>query len=115
MRGRRCRLSPLDDPLTYHPFCALAVTGLFAGRFGEAASYARLTVQANPAFSVALCLPGGGARRARRPRGRARAAARLLAVAPGFTVAGFARMNVFRRERTEGIAGALVRAGLPAG
>ncbi len=109
------RLSPLDDPLTYHPFCALALTGLFAGRFGEAASYASLTVQANPAFSVAYAYLVAAHVGLGDLEAAQRAAARLLAVAPGFTVAGFARMNVFRRERTEGIAGALVRAGLPAG
>ena len=44
---RALRLSPLDDPLNYHPYCALALTSLFAGRFAEAVTYANLTVQAN--------------------------------------------------------------------
>ena len=30
------RLSPLDDPLNYHPYCALAVSNLLAGHCEEA-------------------------------------------------------------------------------
>ena len=90
MRGKALRLSPLDDPLSYHPFCALALTGLFAGRFEEAAAYARLAIQANPAFSVPYAYlvaahVGLGDLTPRRGGGAA------PAVAPAFTVAGFAR------------------------
>ena len=50
--GKALRLSPLDDPLNYHPYCALALTNLFAGRFAESVKYASLTIRANPGFTV---------------------------------------------------------------
>ena len=65
------RLSPLDDPFNYHPYCALALTSLFAGRFDEAVSYASLTIQANPGLQRAPCLSGGRPGEPRQPRGRA--------------------------------------------
>ena len=44
------RLSPFD-PLNYHPYCALAPSCLFTGRFAEAVSYSTLAIQSNPLFS----------------------------------------------------------------
>ncbi len=87
------RLSPLDDPLRYHPFCALAVTGLFAGRFEEAATYARLTIQANPAFSVPYAYLAAAHVNLGEPDVAAVAMRRLLDVEPRFTVEGFARTD----------------------
>src|SRR4029078_3736729 len=46
------RLSPLDDPLSYHPYCALALTHIFAGALPAAARSAALAVRANPGFSI---------------------------------------------------------------
>ena len=69
--GRALRLSPFDDPLNYHPYCALALTNLFAGRFEDAVRYATLTIRANPGFSVAYAYLVAGPGRPRRPRCRA--------------------------------------------
>jgi tetratricopeptide (TPR) repeat protein len=85
------RLSPLDDPLRYHPFCALVVAGLSAGRFEEAAAYARLTIQANPAFSVPYAYLAAAHVYLGKPDAAAVAMRRLLEVEPTFTVEGFAR------------------------
>lgn len=46
------RLSPLDDPLNYHPYCALALTHLFTHAYGDAARYSALAVRANLGFSI---------------------------------------------------------------
>ena len=77
------RLSPLDDPLNYHPYCALALTNLFAGRFADAVAYAALAIRANPGFSMPYAylvashvglgeLEAARARGATTARGRAR-------------------------------------------
>ncbi len=110
---RALRLSPLDDPLNYHAYCALALSALFAGRCREAASYAGLTIRANPAFSVAHAyLVAAHANLG--DLEAARAAARgLLEVAPAFTVEAFARMDLFRPPLMQGLVSALSRAGLP--
>ena len=107
------RLSPLDDALNYHPYCALAVTYLFVGQFPEAVKYSTLAVQANPSFSVTHAYlvasqVGLGNMEAARS-----AASRLLEVAPTFSVDAFVQMGVFRAHVYEGLAAALRKAGLP--
>jgi TolB-like protein len=109
------RLSPADDPMNYHPYCALALTNLFAGAFAEAARNAALTVQANPGFSVAHAYLVASQVRLGDLDAARMAARRLLEVAPTFTVAGFARTNLFRSALRDGLAEALLKAGLPAG
>ena len=110
---RALRLSPLDDPLNYHPYCALALTSLFAGRFAEAVSYANLTVRANPGFSVPYAyLIAGHVNLGELEAARA-AAARLLEVAPSFTIRDFVRMDLFRAPLMDGIAAALRKAHVP--
>ena len=113
--GKALRLSPLDDPLNYHPYCALALTNLFAGRFAESIKYASLTVRANPGFTVPYAYLVAGQVNLGNLEAAQAAAARLLEVAPAFTVAGFARMNLFRPPLMERITAALRRAGLPEG
>jgi tetratricopeptide (TPR) repeat protein len=113
--GRALALSPPDDPMNYHPWCALTVANLFAGLHAEAARFAALTIRANPGFSVAhaylvASLVNLGDLDAART-----AASRLLEVAPSFTVAGFARMDLFRPPLTAALAQALATAGLPPG
>ncbi len=44
---------PSDDPMNYRPYCALAISHLFAGAFAEAVRNAAVTIHANPGFSVA--------------------------------------------------------------
>jgi TolB-like protein len=92
------RLSPLDDPLRYHPFCALAVAGLFAGRFEEAAAYARLTIHANPAFSVPYAYLAAAHVNLGEPDAAVVAMRRLFEVEPTFTVEGFAKTDRYPRE-----------------
>lgn len=87
------RLSPLDDPLRYHPFCALAVAALFAGRFEEAVTYSRLTIQANPAFSVPYAYLATAHVNLGESDMAAAAMRRLLDVEPAFTVEGFAQTD----------------------
>jgi tetratricopeptide (TPR) repeat protein len=92
------RLSPLEDPLRYHPFCALAVAGLFAGRFEEAAAYARLTIHANPAFSVPYAYLAAAHVNLGEPDAAVVAMRRLFEVEPTFTVEGFAKTDRYPRE-----------------
>lgn len=107
------RLSPLDDPLKYHPYCALGLANLFAGHFTEAVTYLILAIQANPGFSppyaflVASHVNLGNFNAARA------AARRLLEIAPAFSINGFARMGLFREPLMEGIVAALRKAELP--
>ena len=107
------RLSPLDDPLNYHPYCALALTYLFAGQFAQAVEYSTLTVLANPSFSVAHAyLVASHVGLGNLPAAQA-AARRLLEIAPSFTVAAFVQMDLFRPPLMAGLAAALRQAGLP--
>ena len=71
MRGKALRLSPLDDPLNYHPYCALALTYLFAGRFAESVKYASLAIRANPGFSACPTSTSSPGRCTSATRGRA--------------------------------------------
>ncbi len=103
------RLSPLDDPLSYHPFCALAVAGLFAGRFEEAAAYARLTIQANPAFSVPYAYLVAAHVYLGQLDAAAAAMRRLLDVEPAFTVERFARTDRYPPALLDRLVAALAR------
>ncbi len=107
--GKALRLSPLDDPLRYHAFCALAVTGLFAGRFEEAATYARLTIQANPAFSVPYAYLAAAHVNLGEPKAAAAAMRRLLDAEPNFTVAGFARTDRYPPAQLDRLVAALAQ------
>jgi TolB-like protein/DNA-binding winged helix-turn-helix (wHTH) protein len=110
---RALRLSLVDDPLNYHPYCALTLTNLFAGEFEAAVRYGNLTIRANPAFSVPHAyLIAAYVELGRHQAARA-AADRLLEIAPGFTVARFTNMKVFRPPLMERMALALRQAGLP--
>jgi tetratricopeptide (TPR) repeat protein len=101
------RLSPLDDPLRYHPFCALAVAGLFAGRFEEAAAYARLTIHANPAFSVPYAYLAVAHVNLGQLDAAAHAMRRLLDVEPTFTVERFATTDRYPRQFLQRLVAAL--------
>jgi tetratricopeptide (TPR) repeat protein len=87
------RLSPLDDPLRYHPFCALTVAGLFSGRFEEAAAFARLTIHANPAFSVPYAYLAVAHVKLGAPHAAAMAMRQLIEVEPEFTVDAFSQTD----------------------
>ena len=111
--GRALRLSPLEDPLNYHPYCALALTNLFAGRFEDAVRYATLTIRANPGFSVAYAYLVAGQVNLGDLVAAQATARRLLEIAPGFSVDGFARMDLFRPPLTAAITAALRQVDLP--
>jgi TolB-like protein/DNA-binding winged helix-turn-helix (wHTH) protein len=107
------RLSPLDDPLNYHPYCALALTHFFAGSFAEAASYASQAVRANPGFSIPHAyLVASHARLGNSEAARV-AARRLLEVSPTFSVRAYERTNLFRQPLMNALATALRLADLP--
>ncbi len=101
------RLSPLNDPLNYHPYCALALTNLFAGRFKEAANYAGMTIQANPGFTVAYVYQVASHVNSGNLQAAEAAARRLLEIDPNFSIEAFARMDLFREPLMEGITMAL--------
>lgn len=106
------RLSPFD-PMNYHSYLALAWVCLFTDRFEEALTYSALGIQVNPDFSIAhASLVASYANLGRLDEARA-AAARLIEVAPGWTIGQFVRMDVVRPELMENLAAALRKAGLP--
>ncbi|EHK55315.1 adenylate/guanylate cyclase domain-containing protein [Allomesorhizobium alhagi] len=106
------RLSPFD-PLNYHPYLALAWASLFTRRFEEAAVYSTLAIQSNPGFSILhATLVASHASLDRLDAARV-AAARLLEVAPGWTIGGFVKMDLVRPHLMDELAGALRKAGLP--
>lgn len=93
---RALQLSPVDDPLNYHPYCALALTHLFAGELEESVAYGRLTIQANPVFSVPyVYLVVAHIRQGNLEEARS-VATRLLEVAPTFSVRNIAQMKAYR-------------------
>jgi TolB-like protein len=106
-------LSPPDDPMNYHPYCALTVAHLFAGEFVAAAENAAATIRSNPEFSVAHAYLVASLVELGRIDAAKAAAIRLLEIAPTFSVSGFVRMNLFRASLTEAIAAALRRADVP--
>jgi TolB-like protein len=110
---RALRLSPLDDPLNYHPYCALALANLFAGHFTEAVTYAALTIQANPGFSVAYAYLVAGHVNLGNLDAAHAAARRLLEIDPAFSIGGFARMDLFRTPLMERLTAALRKTELP--
>ncbi len=106
------RLSPLD-PMNYHSYLALAWVSLFTARFEDAAKYSALGIQVNPGFSILhASLVASYANLGRLVAART-AAARLLEVAPGWTISEFVRMDVVRPQLMHGLAAALRKAGLP--
>ncbi len=69
------------------------MAGLFAGRFEEAATYARLTIHANPGFSVTYAYLAAAHVNLGEPDAAAVAMRRLLELEPAFTVKGFAETD----------------------
>ncbi len=107
------RLSPLDDPLNYHPYCALALANLFTSHFTEAVTYLTLAIQANPRFSPPYAFLVASHVNLGNLNAAHAAARRLLEIDPAFSVAEFARMDLFRAPLMESITKALQTAGLP--
>jgi len=112
---RALRLSPIDDPLNYHSYCALGLTYLFEKQFPDAVKYSTLAVQANPNFSVTHAYLVASLVRLGNIDAAHSAASRLLEVAPAFSIDAFVRMGQFRATLMEGLAVALKAAGLPQG
>jgi TolB-like protein len=110
---RALRLSAPSDPLNYHPYCALTLATLFAGDFAEAERYATLAIRANPVFSVPYAYLATSLFRLGKRDAARRAASRLLAVSPSYTVDAFERTTLFRPRNVELIADSLRRVGVP--
>ena len=106
------RLSPFD-PLNYHPYLALAWVCRFTERFEEAVHYATMAIQANSGFSILHATLAASQADLGRTDAARTAAARLLEVAPNWTIGGFMRMELVRPELMERFAVALRKAGLP--
>ena len=111
---RPCASARSNDPLNYHPYCALGAHPPLRRplrRFGRLRHPGH---PCQPGLQHAPRLPCRRPRRPRRHRCRSGGAARrLLEVAPRFSVSGFVRMELFRPQLTAAIAAALTRAGLP--
>jgi adenylate cyclase len=110
--GKALRLSPFD-PFNYHSYLALALSYLFTNRFEEAVANADLAVQSNPTFSVVhfslvACLASAG-----RLDAAEAASARLLDMAPDFTVDSVVRMGFLRPHVMEPFAAGMRKGGLP--
>jgi adenylate cyclase len=106
------RLSPFD-PLNYHSYLALAWTYLFTGRIDESVANSTLAIQANPGFSPSHAgLVAGHVNRGQIESARA-AGARLLEIAPGWTVGAFEKSAFVRPELMHPFAESLRKAGLP--
>lgn len=99
--------------MNYHSYFALAWVHLFTGRYEDAVNYSTLAIEVNPGFSLLhASLVASYSNLGRRDDARA-AAARLLEVAPNWTISEFVRMAVVRPQLMEGLASALRKAGLP--
>lgn len=109
------RLSPLDDPMNYHPWCALTLTSLFAGRYAEAVEFGNMTIRSNPGFSVAYAYLVVAHVRLGNQIAARTVANRLLEVAPGFSVTAFARKDLYRPPLMAGLVAALREAEMPEG
>ena len=107
------RLSPVDDPLNYHPYCALAVTHLFTGEYEQSAIYGNLTVRSNPDFSVPYAYLIAAHVNMGNLVQAGSVAARLLEVAPEFSIKKLERMNVFRPALTDRLTSALRKVNVP--
>jgi TolB-like protein len=107
------RLSPVDDPLNYHPYCALTLSHLFTDEYDRSVTYGSLTIRSNPGFSVpyaylvAAHVYLGNLDEARD------VSLRLLEVAPGFSIGALERMKVFRPALMGKLTEALRRMQLP--
>ncbi|MEQ1953039.1 adenylate/guanylate cyclase domain-containing protein [Mesorhizobium sp. CN2-181] len=106
------RLSPFD-PLNYHPYLALAWCCFFTDRFEETVDYAAKAIDANPGFSILHVSLVAGRSSLGQLDATQKAAARLLEVAPGWTIGSFVRMDLVRPNLMEKFAVALRKAGLP--
>ena len=82
-------------------------------RFEEAVGYSTLAIQSNPGFSMLHAGLAASNAMLDRPEAARAAAARLLEVAPGWTIAGFVRMELLPPELMARFAEALRKAGLP--
>ena len=85
------------------------MTTLWGGRFDEAATYARLTIQANPAFSVPYAYLATAYVNLGQTEAAALAMRRLRDQEPAFTVEGFARTVRYPPALRDRLVSALTR------
>ena len=106
------RLSPID-PMNYLPYLAMSVACYFTDRFADASCHATSAIQANPGFNLLhVFLVASNVKLGRLDIARP-AAARLLEIAPAFTIGTFEQIGYIRRPLVDEIANALRTAGLP--
>ena len=110
--ARALRLSPFDL-LRYNSYLALAFVNFINGRFGDAVAAATSGLQANPAFTPMHAFLVASQVGLGRIEDAKASAARLLELAPAFTVGGFAKMAFTRAEWMEAMVSGLRRVGLP--
>ena len=101
------------DPFNYHPYCALAHTYFFTGRFDEVVIYLNLAIHANPGFSVPHAFLVAGHVNLGHLDAARMAAGRLLEIAPSWTVGVSCGMEFMRPQLMDALASALRQAGLP--
>jgi adenylate cyclase len=109
---RALRLSPLD-PSSYVPGGAIALGHFQQGRYEESANAARKAIQANPGFSIShMFFTAPLVKLGRMDEAKA-AAARVLALQPGFTTRGFCAAVGIHEGLGASLSEALRAAGLP--
>ena len=109
---RAIRVSPFDR-LLYLPFGAIAIVNFMLGRHGEAADAARRSIQSNPEFSVLHVLLAAPLAAAGRLDEARAAAARALALQPGFSTRAFCEAQAIPASLATLFSEALRSAGLP--
>jgi tetratricopeptide (TPR) repeat protein len=111
--ARAMRLSP-HDPQFFNMQAAAGMAHLFAGRYGEAFSWAEMSVRDNPHHVLAACTAAAASALARRMPEAQRAGARLRELDPSLRVSNLEKFIPLRRsEDFARLAEGLRGAGLP--
>jgi TolB-like protein len=110
--GRGMRLSPFDSFL-FAAWHGISFWHFKYERYAEAADAARRAIQANPGMSVSYMLSAAALAKLGRIDEARAAAARLLAVQPGFTAGGFCAAVAIPAPLAASLSDALHAAGLP--
>ena len=109
---RAIRLSPFDR-LLFLPFGAIAIGNFMLGRYEKAAEAARRTIQSKPEFSVLHVLLAAALAAAGQLDEAQEAAARALALQPGFSPRAFCAALAVPPSLATPLTEALRAAGMP--
>jgi TolB-like protein/DNA-binding SARP family transcriptional activator len=111
--ARAMRLSP-HDPQFFNMQAAAGMAHLFAGRYGEAFSWAEMSVRDNPHHVLAACTAAAASALAGRPPEAQRAIARLRELDPSLKISNLGKFIPLRRaDDFETLVSGLRKAGLP--